>query len=174
MSAASNVLSVRFSARLTDSEPMELLSDKRLSRREHAAPSSPSHTSHRTYYRPQWGFCKLVDGPRWCEQQDGSVSTSHPWPGLTSQRAVNAHYRHSTRIAEAVDTGDNNWPAQTLFCLRLPLAWTCQRTAKLDAVRDGNLGQLSYNSPHLPIIKHHFPQFSRFLIPTARNHRCWS
>ena len=42
-------------------------------------------------------------------------------PGRTSQRAVSAHYWHSTCIAEAVDIGDNKWPVQTLFCLRLPL-----------------------------------------------------
>ena len=60
------------------------------------------------------------------------------------------------------------------FCLLLSLAWTFQRTAKLDAVRNRILGQLSYNSPHLFIMTPHFAQFPAFLISTARNHRCWS
>ena len=174
MSAASNVLSVRFPARLTDSEPMELLSDKGLSRQgtRSTFESQPHFPS--SLLLPTVRLSKLVDGPCWCERRDGSVSTSHPWVGGTSQRALNVHYCHSTRIAETVDAGDNNWPAQTLFCIRLSLAWTCQRMAKLDAVRDRNLGQLSYNFPHSPIITPHFPQFSGFLISTYRNHRCWS
>ena len=153
---------------------MELLSNKGMSRQGTLSTFESQPHFPSSLLSPAVRLSKLVDGPYWCERQDGSVSTSHPCADLTSQRAVNVHYCHSTRIAEAVDAGDNSWPAQTLFCLHLSLAWTCQRTAKLDVVRNRILGQLSYNSPHLLIITPNFTQFSAFLISSARNYRCWS
>lgn len=136
MSAASSVLTVssqRISRSTTEhpscltyNEPTELLSDKPMSRQGTCITfESRSHFPTNVQSLLVRIF-NTIDGPCWWEKRDGSVSSSHPWPSLISQRAVHVHYYRSTCTAEAVDIGDRHWRAPKLCRVHLPLAWTCK------------------------------------------------